>query len=270
MKSLIVPTNFSESSQNAARYAVDLALSIQADIHLLHVVELPVSNGEIPLTEEIFNSMKESGDEGLAELKSILDKQSGGKINIYTLLETGSVLYQLEEFCKRIHPFAVIMGINKSSTGRFIFGSNTLSAIQHLHYPLFVIPESAAFQPIRQVILACGLSVSNSNLPVQSLKDLQSAFNASFEVVSVGNSQINETNAVNDLGSLKKILDDLHPTYHYVLANTTEEGIHTFLADHKADLLLFFPENHGFFEFHKSRTKKMALHTDLPLVTIHE
>jgi len=38
---LLVPTDFSEDSKQAARYAVELAKRFQAEVHCIHVVDIP-------------------------------------------------------------------------------------------------------------------------------------------------------------------------------------------------------------------------------------
>ena len=38
---LLVPTDFSEDSEQAARYAVELAKRFQAEVHCIHVVDIP-------------------------------------------------------------------------------------------------------------------------------------------------------------------------------------------------------------------------------------
>ena len=39
MKNIIVPVDFTETSNNAARYAADLAAFIGAELHLVHVLD---------------------------------------------------------------------------------------------------------------------------------------------------------------------------------------------------------------------------------------
>ncbi len=43
MKNIIVPVNFSANSDNAALYAADMALAVDAHIHLIYVLRLPVT-----------------------------------------------------------------------------------------------------------------------------------------------------------------------------------------------------------------------------------
>jgi nucleotide-binding universal stress UspA family protein len=270
MKTLIVPTNFSASSVDAVKYAADMALAIHADLHLLHVMQLPVSNAEVPMTENIYYEIKQSGEKELKKLKADLEKQTNGKINIFTTHEIGSVEHQLEELCKRQKPFAVIMGIKKSSIERLVFGSNTLFATQHLHYPLIVIPEGTIYHAIRKIVLACDLTESNESIPVEYLKELKNIFHAALDVLSVNTKKIEQLKSSNEFASLSILLHDLYPTYYFNIANTVEDGINNFIEETNADLLLLLPKRHGFFEFRKSHTKKMILNADMPIMAIHE
>jgi nucleotide-binding universal stress UspA family protein len=270
MKSLIVPTNFSASSVNAAKYAAGMALMINADLYLVHVLQLPVSNAEVPLTEDIFDEMQQSGEQELQNLKLELQEQTQGKINITALLEVGSVEHQLEEFCKRKQPFAVVMGIRKNATERFLFGSNALFAIRHLQYPLLIIPEGTSFHSIQKIVLACDLTDCERTIPVEYLKELQHVFHASLDVLNVNAKKIGQLKSSTEFASLKELLRDLYPTYYFTIGNTVEEGIDKFLEENNADLLLLLPKRHGIFEFHKSHSKKMALNAALPIMTIHE
>ncbi len=270
MKPLIVPTNFSASSVNAAKYAAGMALMMNADLHLIHVMQLPVSNAEVPLTEAIFNEMQQSGEDELENLRQELKKITEGAINIFTKLDVGSIENQLEEFCKRKDPFAVVMGLKKNATDRFLFGSNALFAIKHLPYPLLIIPDGTVFHSIKKIVLACDLTDCDKTIPVGYLKELQNVFHASFDVLNVNTKQISQLKSGNEFASLKDLLHDLYPTYHFNIGNTVEEGVNNFLEENNADLLLLLPKRHGMFEFHKSHTKKMALNAELPVMTIHE
>ena len=269
MKPILVTTDFSTVSANATKYAADMALAMNATLHILHVLKLPVSISEVPLTEDVFNEMEENGKNDLNKLKETLEKQTAGKISIFTLLETGDVEYYIEEFCKRNPPFAVVMGIKKNNTERFMFGSSSLFAVKHLPYPLIIVPENAQFHSIKKIVLACDLSSTLESFPISYLKELQQIFHASFDVLNVNTKQINDLSTSSEFMSLRDMIRDLYPTYYFNIANTVEEGISQFLQENDADLLLLIPKKHGFFELHQSHTKKMALKSEVPIMAIH-
>ncbi len=68
MRSIVVPVNFSANSANAARYAADPGMAIGADIHLVHVFQIPASVPVVPMPESVFKELRDSGIEMLAGL----------------------------------------------------------------------------------------------------------------------------------------------------------------------------------------------------------
>ena len=49
MKTILMATDFSPAALNAANYAADMALAINADMLLLHVYQIPVTFSEVPV-----------------------------------------------------------------------------------------------------------------------------------------------------------------------------------------------------------------------------
>ncbi len=48
IKKIMIPTDFSEYSNHALKYAVTLAQNFQAKLHLVHVYELPLTYPMLP------------------------------------------------------------------------------------------------------------------------------------------------------------------------------------------------------------------------------
>ena len=81
MKTLIVPTDFSPAAENAAIYATDLGIAIQADLLLLNVVQIPVTVVEVALTENEYEEMLQEAIKSLAELRAQLLVHAGKTIS---------------------------------------------------------------------------------------------------------------------------------------------------------------------------------------------
>ena len=60
MKTILVATDFSPAALNAANYAADMALAINADILLLHVYQIPVVYLEVPVALNEEGMMQEA------------------------------------------------------------------------------------------------------------------------------------------------------------------------------------------------------------------
>jgi len=272
MRTIIAPVNFSPNSGNAARYAADMAVAVQADLYLLYVLQLPVSVAEFPLNDYVFNEMQESGAEALKQLQEELEKRTEGKIKVFTDMEIGSVEAKIEEYCKEKHPFTVVMGATGHTLETALAGSNVGTAMQRLRYPLIVVPEGVNFKKISKVVLACDLDDISGGMPVKPtfLKELRDLFQTKFEVVNINTtSQARTTAAVMDSEAWKSCLEESFPEVHIVETDNVELGIGKYLFEHGADMLIVFPKKHNFFAFHKSHAKRLALNGNVPIMSIH-
>ena len=272
MRTIVAPVNFSPISANAARYAADLAVATQADLHLLYVLQLPVSVAEFPMTDYVFNTMQEAGVEELQNLSKELTKRTEGKVNIFINMKVGTVENEIEEYCKHEKPFVVVMGASGNTLERTLTGGNLPAALRHLPYPLIVVPENAVFSQIHKIVLACDLNDISGGIPVKPsfLKELKDIFNAGFEVLNVDTrGQQQETANIMEVDAWKECIRETFPEVHFVQADNVEEGITKYVSEHPTDLLLVFPKKHNFFEFHRSHTKKLALNSSVPVMSVH-
>lgn len=272
MRTIIAPVNFSPNSANAARYAADLALATQAELHLLYVLQLPVSVAEFPVTDYVFNTMQEAGAEGLQKLWKELVTRTEEKVNIITQMEVGAVENKIEEYCALQKPFVVVMGASGDTLESTLIGGNLSAAIRRLPYPLIVVPESAVYNQIHKIVLACDLNDISGGIPVKPsfLKELKDLFNAKFEVLNINTrGQQQETANIMEVDAWKDCIHETFPGVHFVQTDNVEEGIGKYLDKHPADMLLVFPKKHNFFEFHRSHAKRLALNSSVPIMSVH-
>ncbi|MDR3716451.1 MAG: universal stress protein [Puia sp.] len=274
MKTILVPVNFSAGSDNAARYAADMALAIHADLHLIHVLQVPVSMAEIPISDTVFVEMQQTASESLIRLREELVKRTKGQVPISSGIEVGGVEYQVEEYCSRKPPFAVIMGNSGTPMERALAGSRVSVAIHHLPYPLIVVPENASFHDLKRIVLACDVNDMEGGIPVaiSFLKELRNIFHARFDVVNISTRKQDrqqEAEASFGFDLWKDRLQEIYPEVHFVRTDKLTDGIGEYLAGHPADLLLVFPKRHSFLEFHASQAKKIAYRSSIPVMSIH-
>jgi len=272
MRTLVVPVDGSENSINAAHYAADMALAIEADIQLLHVVQIFVTPSIVPMGYMV-EDMEKAGGTLLETLSSDLKQRTHGQTTINTLLEVGSVELKIDAVCRRIRPFAVVMGAPEGSYTRALTGSPAVNAARRLPYPVLVIPPGAAFRRVRTVVLACHAKDLEGEIPLTAsfLQQLKQLFDARFDIVHI---EV-DTDAKEGLQSFglyrwKKALEQVNPGLHFVHSATVPEGVDKYLAENSADWLMLFPEKHNLLEFHKSRSKSLILHCPIPVMSLSE
>lgn len=272
MKTIIVPTDFSPVALNALNYAADMALSINASIMLLHIYQIPVAVTDSPMVMVSVDELKEDAEKRLQTAKQDLERVTAGKIRIYTEARLGNLTDELEELGQKIQPFAVVMGTTgHSAVERVIFGSNTLSVIKHITFPVICVPTGKALGAgIKKIGLACDLREVAETVPAEGIKKFAAQFQAEFHILNI-HFEEKDKGASEQSSLLQEALNELNPRFHFIQHKDIEEGVHEFAEKNNLDLIITIPRKHKLLEglFKKSSTKQLIYHSHIPVMTLH-
>ena len=275
MKTIIVPTDFSPVATNAMNFAADMAVNINASLTLLHVYQVPVSMTDVPVVLVSTEELRKNSEAKLQDLKESFIHITSGKIKIYTEAKMGDVTDELEDLCKHIQPFAVVMGTKgASAVERIIFGSTTLTAIRHLVWPVIVVPPGKKYgKGIKKIGFACDFNKVVESTPVQFIKNMVKEFGAELHVLNVDyeNKHFKPETPEESL-MLHTLLEDLNPNYHFINNADIEDGINQFTEKNDIDLLITIPKKHNLLEglFKTSSTKQLVTQSHVPVMCVHE
>jgi len=267
MKTIIVPTDFSEISLNAVNYAADMAVDINASIILLHIVEVtePIVS-EFPMTEITFHQLNRETQ--LNDLKSAIQQRTNNAISVETCHLVGNIVYELTGMCKRTKPFAVVMAPHVAGKlERFFFGSLTHYSATHLPCPVLAVPGKKRYTPIKKIGFATDMK-GIYHIPVEAIKTITRAFKASLDLIYVGKKEEDIEISPAEKLLLKHRLRDFNPSFHFEKNDIVEKGIELFALDKNIDLVLIIPKKHGL--FHRSQSKQVIFHLPVPAMSLHE
>jgi len=275
MKTIIVPTDFSPIAKNAMNFAADMAININASLMLLHVYQVPVSMTDVPVVMVSAEELRKSSEAKLQEIKEAVTHITSGKIKIYTEARLGDVTDELEDVCKHIQPFAVIMGTRGTSgVERVLFGSTTLTAIRHLKWPVIVVPPGKEYGTgINKIGFACDFDKVIESTPIQFIKNMVKEFGAELHVLNVDHEGRHfKPETPEESVMLHTLLEDLNPNYHFIEHIDIEDGINAFVEENNIDLLITIPKKHKLLDslFKKSSTKQLVTQSHVPVMCVHE
>jgi nucleotide-binding universal stress UspA family protein len=274
MKKIIVPTDFSPAALNAVNYAADMALAIHAEIHLLHIYQIPISVTETPLVFISVEELKDNAEKKLAKLKKDLEHITSGKLGIQTESRLGDLTDELENYCNAAQPFVVVMGTRgHSAVEKVLFGSNALSVIRHLTWPVICVPIGKEYGAgIKRVGLACDFREILETTPVSMIKTFVKELKADLHVLNVdpeNNHSKGDTQAQVIL--LQTALEDINPKYHFIQHKDVEDGVNEFAEVNNLDMIIAIPKKHKLLEglFRKSSTKQLVFESHVPVMCVH-
>ncbi|MGZ8523834.1 MAG: universal stress protein [Chitinophagaceae bacterium] len=275
MKTIIVPTDFSPAALNATNYAADMALAIKASLHIFHVYQLPLSVSDTPIVLLSVEEMKETAESKLDQLKKDLEHITSGALEIKTEARLGNLADELENCCKAIQPFTIVMGTRgHSAVERALFGSNTLKVIKHLSWPIICVPIGKEYGTgIKKIGLACDFRELKETTPVPVIRTLVEEFHAELHVLNVDHdNQHLKPETPTQMGFLHAAFKELNPQYHYIESRDIEDGLNEFTEKNNLDIVITIPKKHKLLDglFKKSSTKQLVFESHVPVMCLHE
>jgi nucleotide-binding universal stress UspA family protein len=276
MKTFIVPTDFSETSRNAAIYAVQIAATVQnAEIILYNVFDKDTAETETSPIDNKSISAKEMMEMAMESIKTeMLDHND--TVSISCVAEQGnSLLDSLEKFATDQNADLIIMGITETNRmEQVLVGSNTLHMVNRNVCPVIIVPPHSRFKGIKNILLASDFKNVEKTIPAKSIKNLLDLFKSDVHVVNVDSEHFVELTEEykQEKAKMETILEGYKTEYSFIRQYDFIEAIAQFAADKNIDLILTMPRKHSLLSkmFVTSNTKKLAYHSELPIVAVHQ
>jgi nucleotide-binding universal stress UspA family protein len=275
MKKFLVPTDFSDTSKNAARYAVELAQDDpNTTIILYNIYDKLATGSDGSLLTETDEDRKKVLNQALANLEIELHEIS--TVRIQHVAEEGNSLVECVEKYVRYNGIdVVIMGITGATKLEQIFmGSNALNMASQGVCPVIIVPPDASFKKIKNVVLLSDFKNVKSTTPVSQIKLILDIFKPNLHIVNVDSEHYVELTVEykNERAWLAKTFEDYNPEFYFIRMFDFLDAISNFTADQKIDMIVTVPRKHSFLSglYKTSHTKKLAYHSHVPVVAIHE
>jgi nucleotide-binding universal stress UspA family protein len=140
---VLVPTDFSDCSQQAVDYAVQLANTPEATIHLLNVIEPVVYPTDIGIAQvglaDLEQELQNSAEEELAKMKKELEEKG---LKVVTAVRHGRASQCTVEYAKTNDIDIISIGTHgRSGFEHFLFGSTTERVLRQAPCPVLVVRQ---------------------------------------------------------------------------------------------------------------------------------
>ena len=139
---LLVPTDFSEDSEQAARYAVELAKRFQAEIHCVHVVDIPadlLSTSAYYMTGPSEAFLDQIREESKKNLEAFADNNLEG-VQVQTAFLEGSPFVEIIRYARNQQIDLVVIATHgRTGLKHVLFGSVAEKVVRKAPCPVLVV-----------------------------------------------------------------------------------------------------------------------------------
>ncbi len=243
MKTILVPTDFSEVAHIAIQTAIHLAKHIEAKVLVLNILEPPrLSKGSqesIFTDHELENKyMKYLQDMADLKLKNDIEKLHS-EVQVEHEAALGNLFEVLEKYLKQDNIAFVVSGTHGMTSWQGHWNeSNTEKLVRFAPCPILAVKTALTQLPIPKMVFATNLKDADEKT-IQHLKYFQEVFATELRVVYIHTTSSFQTQRqINELHKKfqekAKLVDY---TFHIYADADVEEGILNYMHDEACDLL---------------------------------
>jgi len=274
MNCIIVPTDFSETSKNAANFAAHLSTLIPGSEIVLYTVfeKMEYGSDGSPL-ENHDEDRRKIMELALQNLRDHIAIITGSPISLVAE-EDNNFVESLARFVNYRQIPLIVMGITGTTKLEQVFmGSNTLKLIDRRTSPLMIVPPAARFKNAKNILLISDFHEVEKTIPIASIKKILDLFPADLHIVNVDHEHYIEptTEYKTQQDKLAEMLVGYNPKFYFLHLFDFVDAINRFVEDKDIDLIITIPKEHPLIAklFTTSHTKKLAYHSHIPLIAIH-
>jgi len=197
MKTILVPTDFSDFSSNALNFAYHAAKIIEAEIHLIHVIESMDSQsystiGMVDIDRQVNLYMNELMKVISTRMDDIINDPKYDGVTILPHVHYGKPYETIAEAITQHDAYLVIMGtLGSSGLDELFIGSNTEKVVRYAKCPVLAVPNTADYREIKDVVYATNLSADDDKV-IDRLKIGLKIFDAHLHLLWVNTIHILE------------------------------------------------------------------------------
>ena len=276
MKKILLPTDFSENSWNAIKYALQLYKDQECDFSLLHTYTPMIYQVDLMQTStaqlQVIDAVKETSKKRLDQFEQRINKEfKNPKHTFSKILSFNTLTAEITELYQGNVFDIIIMG-TKGATGvkEILFGSNTIHVLKNAKCPVFAIPSDFSFETPHEILFPSDYEIDFQEKQMHTLIDIATRYHARINILHVFyGKELTEIQKENRK-KLEFYFKSIAHLFHDIKNENIPKAITEFKLKARINLLVMINNKHSFFEnlFFKSTINQIGFHLNVPLLVI--
>jgi nucleotide-binding universal stress UspA family protein len=276
MKTLLIPVDFSDSSNNAVNFAVEwakkylyeriiLLRSFYSSMYENMIMSADFSN----VNEEYLNKKRNDEREMLNELCREVDEKTGEGIQVQTAVTELPLVRSIIELIDEEKPELILLGSDKQHSGNEAFVAGNVIAIARVSpVRVLIVPEDRSYQTIEKALVPVDFKSVTSLNKINRLRSSPRWHDVEILALNVEAAQKN----LNPDDQFKQSEENLHNylknfkhTIYYEPDKNVINGILNFNRLNEVQLMIALPGVHSFLYSLTHKSISEALYKKCPL-----
>ncbi|MDO9036982.1 MAG: universal stress protein [Lutibacter sp.] len=281
MKNILIPTDFSENSWNAVKYALEFFKDTPCDFYLLHVTLIyNYASGEspvmpLPAIEVIDKTILKQAKTNLKNLlKKIELLPHNPKHRFYTLNNYDYFIDAVKAHVAEKYIDLIVMG-TKGASGlkKVMIGSNTGDLITRVKCPVLIVPENAVFKELEEIAFPTDYHLFYPTKILNNILEFVKMHKSALRIVHIAKKDEEVTDfQLENKEYLKNFFAEEKHSFHRITNKKIEDGVQCFVESRDIDMIIMIAKNLNLFQriLFRPTVEEISYHTDIPFLVLHE
>lgn len=280
MKTILLPTDFSENSWNAIVYALTFLKDSTCTFYVLHVNSLSYLDATdspyIQTEDFVENAFTKPTKKRLRTLLKRISTEFPENKNhhFFTLTDYNFFVESVRNHVNEKKIDIIIMG-TKGASGlkKVIIGSNAADVIKKVKCTTLVVPENATFSGLEEIAFPTDYYLTYGVDLLKPVYDILQNHNASLQVLHI-TSRSEELNISqqDNKDLLMDYFNSFNADFHNLTNKNVENAIDCFVKSRNIKMIAMVAKNLNYFQrilFH-SKVEEITYHSHVPFLVLHD
>lgn len=276
MQKVLIPTDFSENSMNAIKYAAEFFKYERCEVYLLHTFADSVYETKNRLPESNFEELRQKAlEDSRAKLEGIKEEilqfSPNPRHTLQLIAEFGMLVDSVNEWVEKENIDVVVMGTKgETSDKKITFGSNTLQVIKYVKCPVLAIPAVYGDVHPQNILFTTDLLLPYKRRELKLLSSIAKFFVSKINFLYISKFPGLSLRQQDNLAFLEACFKENKVEFKQIIGKNVTYEINKYIIENPIDMLVMVNTRHSYLEniLYQSTIEKIGLNIDIPFLVL--
>lgn len=276
MISILFPTDFSDNSMNAIKYALEFFKYENACFYFMNTYQRDFYDHKDLVSREVYDDIleqvKNESEAKLADLlKTVHEISPNPRFRYRTISAFNSLVEEANRIVNDKNIDLIVMGTKGNSDDRnILFGSQTFQVLKYVECPVLAIPANYTNTQPKRMMFPTDYMIPYKRRELKLVCDLAGSYRSVVDVVHVSKSDKLSIRQEDNQAFIKETICRTEINFYTLHEKNVAKAIKDYIHENEIDMLIMVNTHSSFLEnvLFPSTLDKVSLDLDIPLLAM--
>ena len=276
---VLLPTDYSDNSLHAIKYALELYKDIPSKFYLLHTFHASGYSLDSLMVaepgERHYEAAKSAAQQGMSALVDTLNSlPENPRHSFEQVLAFNSLLRAIKEVLNANDIDIIVMGTKGiSNASNAVFGTNAVGVMEKItQCPVIAVPGALEFTPPKEIVFPTDFKTVFRRRELNYIIEIAKAHGSAIRILHIEKESVLDQGQLNNKNLLKEMLEGIEFSFHTLRNINVSQGIQVFVESRGSDMVAFLNRKHRYFNSILSNplVKEIGYYSKIPILVLKD